>query len=274
MPFPLPVGNKFSCIALANARVVRELRASIELGDEMWILFEPPFELAPHWQEWIGTVRAEYLSRANLVVLTHHPSSSAGIVDGENEALTKKCLSLLYALFVAEVFHHDGGLILSGANVDGTVNVRQVSNLETLYRPNGVSTVRVDAALVQKASAIAGGMRAVYTPGGHSKRLHRGFHAWIKGIMEFYGDDRLHQFVRAVEAVIMPAIGKSKKQFVHRGQVFAGNSTTARTLLGELYDLRGQAEHLHLFDAVLAVHPQNERESIALRRAYQAQLLA
>jgi hypothetical protein len=92
--------------------------------------------------------------------------------------------------------------------------------------------------------------------------------------MEFYGDDRLHQFVRAVEGVIKPTIGQSRRQFVHRGQVFAGNSETARTLLGELYDLRGLAEHLHRFDAGLAAHPQRDRESISLRRAYQAQLLA
>jgi hypothetical protein len=195
-------------------------------------------------------------------------------MDGENEALTKKCFSVLYALFVAEVFHHDGGLILSGANVDGTVNVRHVSNLETLYRPNGVNTARIDANLIQRASAIAAGMRAVHTPGGQSQRLHRGFRARIQGAMESYHDNRLHQFVRAVEGVIMPAIGQSKRQFVHRGQVFAGNSATSTTLLGELYDLRGLAEHLHPFDTLLAAYPQNDRESIALRRAYQGQLLA
>jgi hypothetical protein len=270
----LPPGHKFSCVALANAGVARELRASIDLGDGLWILFEPPFEFAPHWREWLGTVRVEYLSRANLVVLAHHASASAAIMDGENDALTKKCFSLLYALFVAEVFHHDGGLILSGANVDGTVSVRNVSNLETLYRPNGVNTARIDATLIQKASTIAVGMRAVHDPGGHSQRLHRGFRAWIQGAMELYGDNRLHQFVRAVEGVIMPAIGQSRRQFVDRGQVFAGNSVTGTTLLGELYDLRGLAEHLHLFDTVLATYPQNDRESIALRRAYQAQLLA
>jgi hypothetical protein len=274
MPFPLPVGHKFSCVALANAGVVRELRTLVDLGDGLWILFEPPFEFEAHWREWLGTVRVEHLSRANLVVLAHHASATVEVMDAENEALTKKCFTLLYALFLAEVFHHDGGLILSGANVDGTVNVRHVANLETLYRPNGVSTARIDAALIQRASTIASGMRAVHVPGGHSRRLHRGFRAWIQGAMEFYGDNRLHQFVRAVEGVIKPAIGQSRRQFVHRGQVLAGNSGAVPTLLGELYDLRGLAEHLHLFDSVLAAHPSHERQSVALRRAYQAQLLA
>jgi hypothetical protein len=274
MPFPLPVGHKFSCVALANAGVARELRTAIDLGDELWVLFEPPFELEGHWREWLGTVRAEYLSRANLVVLAHHASATAEVMDAENETLTKKCFSVFYALFVAEVFHHDGGLILSGANVHGTVNVRHVSNLENFYRPNGVNTARVDAALIQRASEIASGMRAVHIPGRHSQRLHRGFQAWIGGAKEFYGQDRLHQFVRAVEGVIKPAIGQSKRQFVHRGQVLAGNSGAVVKLLGELYDLRGLAEHLHPFDSVLTTYPVSDRESIALQRAYQAQILA
>ena len=72
MPFPLPVGHKFSCVALANAGVARELRTSMEVGDGLWVLFEPPFEFEAHWREWLGTVRVEHRSRANLVVLAHH----------------------------------------------------------------------------------------------------------------------------------------------------------------------------------------------------------
>jgi len=266
MPFALPVGHKFSCIALANAGVVRELRTPIDLGDGLWIVLEPPFDFEAHWREWLGTSRVEYLSRANLVVLAHHASATVEVVDGENEALTRKCFSLLYALFLVEIFHYDGGIILSGGNVRSTVNVRQVSNLETLLRPNGVNTARIDAALIQRASTIAAGIRAVHSPGRRSERLNRGFHAWIRGMMENYGDDRLHQFIRATEGIIKPAIGQSRKQFMHRGQVFAGNSSKATTLLGELYDLRGLAEHLHRLDSV--------SETVALRRAYQAQLLA
>jgi len=118
MSFPLPVGHKFSCIALANAGVARELRDTIDVGNGLRILFEPPFEFDATWREWIGSVRVEYLSKANLVILAHQASENAAIVDAENEALKKQCMSLLYALFVSEVFHHDGGLILSGANVE------------------------------------------------------------------------------------------------------------------------------------------------------------
>jgi len=273
MPFPLPVGHKFSCIALSFVRVVPELRAPVDLGDGLWILPEPPFEFETHWREWLGSVRTEQLSNANFVILAHQSSADPTVIDNENEDLTKKCSSVFYALLVSEIFHHERGLVLSGANVDGVVNVRNVGNLESHHRPNGVRTANIEAALIQRASLIAAGIRTVHAA-GHSQRLHRGFQAWIKGAKEYYADDKLHQFVRAVEGVIKPEIGQSKKQFMHRGQVFAGNSATAKNLLGELYDLRSQAEHLHLFGAVLNAYPPDERQKVALCRAYQGQLLA
>src|SRR5262245_29911319 len=144
MPFLLPAGHKFSCIALSFVRVVPELRTPIDLGDGLWILREPPFEFETHWREWLGSVRTEQLSNANFVILAHQASANPGVIDNENEDLTKKCSSLFYALLVSEIFHHERGLVLSGANVDGVVDVRNVSNLESHYRPNGVRIANID----------------------------------------------------------------------------------------------------------------------------------
>jgi hypothetical protein len=88
------------------------------------------------------------------------------------------------------------------------------------------------------------------------------------------GEERVHQFVRAVGAIIKPEVGRSRALFVHRGQVFAGNSDTAKVRLGELYDLRGASEHMNPFETILADYPEAQREMIALRRSFQAQVLA
>jgi len=109
---------------------------------------------------------------------------------------------------------------------------------------------------------------------GQYERLKRGFHAWLRGVQEYYGGDRLHQFVRAVEAVVKPEIGRSEALFVHRCQIFAGTSEVARERLRELYHLRSQTEHMNPFDSVLANYGPLDREGIGLCRAYQSQLLA
>jgi hypothetical protein len=172
------------------------------------------------------------------------------------------------------VFHYEAGLLITGANVDGEVAIRQVSTLEPFYRPPGVMPERIDAGWLQSAFAIAEGMQAVHAMPGTHQRLRRGFHAWIRAMQESNGEDRLHQFVRAVEAVIKPEVGRSKNQFMHRGQVFVGNAQHARERLGELYDLRGAAEHMNPLSLVLAGYPEAEWETIGIKRSYQSQVLA
>ena len=274
MPFNLPIGHKYSFIALVNAGVAKELRDPIDLGDGLWALFEAPFELDEAWSKWLGSIQSDQLRGCTLVLLAHQTTGTPAILDKENEDLTQRVLSLFYALFLIEVFHQEGGLILTGANQDGNINVRQATPLADHYRPARVKTARLDRVHLLRSASLASGMRAVHTSGGQHGRLRRGFDAFARGIQEYYGAERLHQFVRAVEAVILPATGRSRRQFVDRCQLFAGTSQNGVALLGELYDLRSQAEHLNPLDQALGAYPLNEHERIALLRAYQAQLLA
>ena len=43
----------------------------------------------------------------------------------------------------------------------------------------------------------------------------------FKGLKEETGEDRLHQFVRSLEALILPKINATTRQFAHRYQTFA-----------------------------------------------------
>src|SRR5574341_1033923 len=90
----------------------------------------------------------------------------------------------------------------------------------------------------------------------------------LKGVREDYLDARLHQFIRAVEALLKPSIGKSRAQFSYRCQAFLGPSKAARRLAERLYDLRSFAEHMNAWPALLRAG-EDER-----RRAYQAECLA
>jgi hypothetical protein len=152
--------------------------------------------------------------------------------------------------------------------------LRRTGTWQPHYRPPGVVPLRIDLRWLQDAYTIAVGMDAVHSPRGSHQRLRRGFHAWVRGIQEYNGEDRVHQFVRSVEAAVHPEVGRSRAQFVHRGQLFAGNTEAARARLGELYGLRGAAEHMNLLDSVLGDYPEAEREAVGLQRAFQAQVLA
>jgi hypothetical protein len=55
--------------------------------------------------------------------------------------------------------------------------------------------------------------------------------------------DRIHQFTRCVEGLIVPEQGKTRKQFVSRTALFIGQGHGE--LMGELFDARSHFEHLH-----------------------------
>lgn len=275
MPFALPLGHKFGSLCLVNAAVDRDLRERVlNLPENVSAIFGPPFEIEAHWREWLGSVRVENLAQTSLALLAHTQSNHPEILDGENEALLKTTSSIFYGLLMAEVFHHDSGLLLSGANTEGVISVRQVIDLEPHIRPNGVHVRRISEIALQRAVNIGAGLRATHLPAPHYARLQSGFRAWLRGVREYYGGDRLHQFVRSVEAIVKPEIGRSEALFIHRCQIFAGSSDAARQTLRELYQLRSQTEHMNTIDIVLANYDPAHREIIGSQRAYQSQLLA
>jgi len=237
-------------------------------------VFGPPLELAPHWQGWLGSVKTEKLTRAGLTLIALCPSDHPEVLDDENRLLTEHAFSIFMGLLMCEVFRFDGGLIISGANNGGHTDVRSLADLEPHLMPSAVPSKAIGQLAIERANLIASGLRQISSKRDVYERLQRGVRAWRRGLQQIYGEDRLHQFVRALEAVVKPETGRSAKLFTHRCQVFAGTSDAARGLLSELYRMRSLAEHMNPIEPVLAAYPADDREQVVQRRTYQAQILA
>src|SRR5258708_33178758 len=136
--------------------------------------------------------------------------------------LSQRALSPFYALFMVEVFRPEGGIALSGENLNGLVDVRQPSRIAEHYPLAQFQFAPLRTVHFRRMARIAEGIRAVHIPGTETNRLQRGFHAWIRGVQELYGDERLHQFVRAIEAIVKPNEGSGRKEFRLPGQLFVG----------------------------------------------------
>ena len=76
----------------------------------------------------------------------------------------------------------------------------------------------------------------------------RGLNTLFKGLKEKTSQDRLHQFVRSLEALILPDKGNTNKQFVYRCQTFARAGDDTHNLLLEAYAMRSDTEHLNPWD--------------------------
>ena len=76
--------------------------------------------------------------------------------------------------------------------------------------------------------------------------------AVVRGISERNMEERIHEYVRALEAVVKPEIAKSTGQFTHRCQTFALPSEAAKATLEECYKIRSAVEHMNLVDDVFS----------------------
>jgi hypothetical protein len=138
MPLTVPPNHKFACLALSRVNIDRELEDPLDLGGGSWAIFGAPVELDSNWREWLGSIRAEEFSACNLSFCALASSTVPGILDNENQSLIQMVSSFFYALLMAKVFHYEGGLVMSGAQVDGRLSIRSISNLDSHFRPPGV----------------------------------------------------------------------------------------------------------------------------------------
>lgn len=273
MPFEIARNQKFACVAIQNASVSGDARGQIQLAPDLWCVDRLPFGVGEFWTNQLGEGRVRQIMQSNVLIFCIAPAQRPQVLDGENEVLMQRVQRMFYALLMQLVFHHDGVELFSGARVDENSDIRQITDIRDHFRPPQVRVGRISRAHLVRAAAAEGGIQEYLRRTGGADRLWHGFHALQRGFMEFYGDERLHQFVRAVEAVLTLEPGRSRNQFVHRAQLFSGRSNENREWLLELYDLRSATEHMNDYRPVLEHHGARW-EDVATLRAYEAQVMA
>lgn len=228
----IPLNHKFACLAF-HWLAAQPQEQPVLLTDGSSVYSRPPFDLDDTWTEWLGSIEVTKLRESNFVILATAASTNPAVMDDEHEALTKKVHSLWYAMLMHGVPDHEGVLSLQGSNVHGTVQVRSHSSPPPYYRPRYVRPALVTNDMLRSADTVTSGMQAIYQQRGSFARLKRGFTAaWLTGMQERYGDARLHQFVRATEALIKPRIAETKRNFRHRGTTVSWDIRSKRKLAG------------------------------------------
>jgi hypothetical protein len=78
---------------------------------------------------------------------------------------------------------------------------------------------------------------------GDSWRLFRVLHLYLQARTIRDNMDRLHQYCRCIEGLIVSEPGQGRSRFKRRTELFIG--PRHYTLMGETYDVRSDVEHLH-----------------------------
>ena len=273
MDFHLQAGEKFACIAFENLAIDDSLSKPVSLSEGVWTLPEHPFDLDNRWRDWIGKIQADQVDRCNFFLLAVKVSTRPEVVDDENKILRKRLDKLLYGLLLQGIPDRLDGFVLSGARVSEETMIRQFGKLRDFYHSNPSHRVKFNESTCRTAKTFEEGYRAIEKSTVH-ERVKRGMSALARAISEPTLEERIHQYTRALEALVKPGIGKSTAQFAHRCQTFALASMKAKQILEECYEIRSAVEHMNLADDALTDYASDKRQSIAAKRLRQIEGLA
>ena len=270
----MEIGNNSKFAAIAFSRSTSVLESQIKVAEDLFFLPQLPFKVDSTWQEWLGTLRSDEILQANLVLFATAPSANPGVLDAENQKLQETALKLLYSLLVLGVPSYGNMNVLSSANQDGHISVRQVVRMPTFYVGAGNSPYMVNEDAIADARRIFDSIETIYSTPEKFIQLRRGLKAFQQAIAEANDYDRLHQFVRSIDALLMTEKGKGAKQFKSRCCTFALNEPQLEQGLNSIYELRGRIEHLTDWDDLFPTANFQDRLSAANRRTRQAEALS
>lgn len=276
MAFEFRVNGKFAMLAFDG--IYSDLPdAEFQLSDGTWVMPRVPgvADLGI-WKEWIGSIRAGSLERANLVLLAQVESDKPLVLDEIHHRLRDGLGQLFYFLHFRQGIECSGANepdLLCGSSANGRPIIRQMNKLPAFYQSRGYTRAPITKGWLEDALALRSGAKVVGSTVGDFRRIILGLNVLFSGMRET-GQERLHQLVRSLEALILPDTGKTKSQFVHRCQTFALSGAVAQLALREIFDMRSDTEHLQDWNRAVQTYPVAEREDLCWQRTRQAEQLA
>jgi hypothetical protein len=208
------------------------------------------------WKLWIGSIRADGLQRTNLALLIEEESVNPFVLDQTHFRFKDDLCLVYYCLQLKPGIESQEPDLLLGSCIDGEVLIRQMSKLAPFSQSKGYTRAPVSQKWLEEAVTFRAAIRQDQSTSGEYSRFHRGLDVLFTGLRE-KAQERLHQLVRSLEALILPRTGKTEADFVHRCQTFAVSSAATATILREIFKMRSDAEHLQDWNRAVAAYPVN-----------------
>ena len=262
---------KFSAITLYQAS--SKLTEPIQVADFVWIYPTSPFQDDGFWSEWLGSLRFKELTEANATLLAQVQTSNSDL-DIENQEAQRKVLTFWYSFLLLGIPTYSRINYFTGSASEKGTRIQQVSRLPVFRKIPSLPSLQISEVLCNNLKTIFERLQNIYGRKGAFKRLRSGFKIFTQAICEEVPYDRVHQFVRSVEALIMAEPGRTKSLFQHRCQTFCKASDAAKSALERLYDFRSRVEHLQDWDDLFPGHEKEHQLPAHIELARQAETLA
>ena len=237
-------GEKYALVGLEVA--FEGTPPPVHIAPNLWVLTKTTFDVPSVWRKWLGSIRSDHVADTNLFLVTKLASETPGVLNGENQLLQQRAWHFYVGLLLSKMFSPSHKpFMLTGAREGEEIGVRQLMDLDLpvprVFRPYPAvvaDDITMAAQLGQKLDA----MRPETVSGG-LWRFIRTLDIYIKTRTISDLLERIHQYCRCIDGLILPVIGRTKQQFKSRTELFIG--PRHHELMGELYDVRSAVEHLH-----------------------------
>jgi hypothetical protein len=266
----LSEGYKFALIAVPGAACPELL---VRAADNVAASRHLPDRAIETWIDHIGSFHAQELQECELFLWVMQQSQSPDIVDGDNSLLGNKVYDLYLGVLISTDYFWNGRLTcLTGANTDGVARARSLATYSRSYRTLGAPHHNLTTSKIKAAAKVASQLEA-HAREPSNQRMIRAIRTFREATEAVHLDQRLHQFVRSIEAFVVPPFKNSAVEFARRlCRVCAGEPFAP---LKELYDLRCGIEHLHgPYDRMPQGLSAHERRTRLAERCIQAEALA
>jgi len=268
----IPLNEKFSAVVFVDLYSKIDLPETYEVKKDLFICTKPPFGMSDFWKTNIGTLEAEDIENARLFIISKAESQRPDVLDKENRSLSEQANYLFLGLVLSGAMRSGRPLIsLTGSNSSGEIDVRQISKIE---HPKVLVGCPLDGYNIERVELAAKLSEAIqhFFKSEDFHRIRRTINYFFDGIMGSRVYDKLHQFVRVIEGFIFPDIGKTRKQFKSRTELFLGSQY--QDLMQNLYDIRCQIEHVHSPFDVIDGNTKKEKNINLLKKAYLSESIA
>jgi hypothetical protein len=216
------------------------------ISPELAVLTRAAFKMPSHWREWLGSIRAEEVEDCDLFILSKLHSHQPGVLDGENQMLQQRLWRFYRGLLLCSPFATaDKPVIVTGSREESDIGVRQTQDLESpvpnFFRPYP----EVSQAELQEAAGLASQLAKLnaIAKGDSHWRLFRVLHLYVETRTEQDLLDRLHQYARCIDGLVLSRPGQGRSDFKSRSELFIGPGHDE--MMGEIYNDRSTVEHLH-----------------------------
>jgi len=265
--------GKFALVTFNNIYVDLP-KAAFQLSDGTWAMPGLPVPDLGIWKEWVGSIRMEQLAKANLVLFVEQPSNNPENYDQDHIRLGDSLSRLFLLIHLRSGIEYDSADLLHGLSEENVPRIRHMGRFPPYYQSRGYRRAPITKEWLEDAVSLRTAVDAIEANKQEFRRVIRGLNTLTSGLKEQTGQERLHQFVRSLEALILPDTGSTRNQFAHRCQTFAGAGEDTRALLLEAFDMRSNTEHLHEWDKAVQNYPADQREDVCWQRTRQIEHLA